>query len=170
MLSETSGRRWLASCLALGTLLAYQLNDDPFHLTTSADAAAPALDQPLDGSADLVDQHQLHPILLPSPEAMSAIRERPLFTPDRAPIVLAQQTTGSMTDAGGERPLPKVELAGTLLTERNKVALVVNGEQGPSRVRIGETIADWQIKSIGRDRFLLERDGQLELLLLREHH
>lgn len=170
MLSETSGRRWLASCLVLGALLAYQLGDDPFQLTTSADAAAPALDQQQDGSADLPNQQQLVPILLASPEAMSAIRERPLFTPDRAPIVLAQQTTGVMTDAGGERLLPKVELAGTLLSERNKVALVVNGERGPSRVRIGETIADWQIKSIERDRFLLERDGQVELLLLREHH
>jgi hypothetical protein len=153
----------------LGALLAYQAADDPIHLTTSADAAAPTLDHQLDQSADRFYGQQPGPILTPSPEAVSAIRGRPLFVADRTPIVLAQQTSVSMTDAGGERSLPQVELAGTLLSERNKVALVVNGDEQPSRMRVGETIADWQIKRIESDRFLLERDGQVAPLLLREH-
>jgi type II secretory pathway component PulC len=152
----------------LGGILGYQLADDPFQLTTAADAAAPALSQLADGSTGPLDQPLPAPILAPSPEAISVIRERPLFVEERSPVMLAQETTSSTTDTGGEQQLPEVELAGTLLSERSKVALVVNGDQQPSRMRVGETIADWQIKRIDRDRFLLERDGQVEPLLLRD--
>lgn len=165
MLSVVPEYRWVALCLALLATFAFQLTDVSFQLTKSVDAAAPSLSH----QVDLLPEKKLVPVLLPSPEAMSMIRERPLFVADRSPVLLAQETTVSMTDAGGSRALPKVELAGTMLSERNRVALVVNGDQQPSRMRVGETIADWQIKRIEHDRFLLERDGQVEPLLLREH-
>jgi hypothetical protein len=167
---ETPNCRWLAACLALGTLLTFQLNNDPLQLTSSADAATAALDHRVDGSVRSLGEYpEPTPILAPSPDAMTAIRERPVFRPDRSSIMLAQQTTVLATDAGGEKSLPNVELAGTLLSERNKVALVVNGEREISRMRVGETVADWKIMRIERDRFLLKRHDQVEPLMLREH-
>jgi hypothetical protein len=100
-----------------------------------------------------------------------AIIAQPLFSPSRRPKA---QENVELAQAADPRPqivdadLPEIELAGTLISDRVDVALVMDGGRDSRHVRIGDQIADWRIIRIDRDRIELAKDGELHPMPLRK--
>lgn len=81
-------------------------------------------------------------------EEMTAIRERPLFSPSRRPVEVP-----AMPDVAEEVPMIaplNAALIGVITSsEGDGLALIkMNGQNDVARLRIGETIEGWQLDKI----------------------
>ena len=140
-----SDLQWLAASLALVGVIGIQALEPMDALLPSAQAASSTTTQSVGD--------------IPAPMRQS------LFMESRG-VVVAQSTVES-SSTGRSRNVPPIELVGTLLSGRADVALVAEGSDGARRVQIGDSVSDWRIVDIERDRLTLKQEETLEPVLLR---
>jgi hypothetical protein len=93
------------------------------------------------------------PATLPPLEAFREIAERPLFAPSRRP-----SATASPAAPQGLR------LEGVLVVGAEKRAIIKQADGHTAHVREGETVGEWTVREIERERVLLvSGDRRLEL-------
>jgi general secretion pathway protein N len=160
--------RWVLAVIALGLggLLYLQWSD---WLPSAVLPPAPAASGETPAATDPDPLVGLSP--LEDMDEYAAVKDRPLFRPDRRPRVEEPE------DATGEAPpeeaakLDGLDLAGVLLSPAGSMAWVRDPSQpAPVRVRTGETLAGWTVKDIKADRLVLERQGATDTLPLRTFH
>lgn len=149
--------------LGLGGLLYWQWADWPPRspgqaaAQPSADVPATTLPDPLSGLRPLEDI-----------EEYAAVKERPLFRPDRRP------PKPEPSDAVEAPPMQESDLAGFDLTGVTISPLMTTAwvkdpnQQTPVRLRAGETLAGWTVREILGDRLVVERQGKSDTLYLRD--
>jgi general secretion pathway protein N len=109
----------LAGCAAvLGMLVLAQMAGFGSRYSLPSDVEAPPL-------ASEVDLHEVLPPLPPF-EHFAAIRDRPLFNPDRRPEMEAVVDTDNGEDSGQEEPPPPIDVAitGIIITPDLRIAMV----------------------------------------------
>jgi general secretion pathway protein N len=149
-----------AVAIALGGLVYLQWSDWPppaQRVPVSLGEAQPqTAPDPIAGLSPLEDR-----------EEYAAIKERPLFRPDRRP---REDEPDAAVEPPPDEPadLAGVDLTGVLISPGVTTAWVKDPAQpAPLRVRLGETLAGWTVKDIKPDRLVLERQGKTDTLLLR---
>lgn len=101
------------------------------------------------------------PPLAPQPiEAYAATVERPLFTATRraapASLAPAERTTGLI--------LGRYRLTGVIVTPRKRSILLASAGNRTQTVVLGEAIDGWTLRSVERDRIVLENGGKQEVV------
>lgn len=93
----------------------------------------------------------------PTPEDTDydAILERPIFAPDRAPILLTAQTQGNL--AG-------YNVLGTAIAGTVSTALVRDTTGRTIRIKPDSTLQGWRLVSIERTQLVFDRDGERRTL------
>lgn len=147
------------SCLALGTVLAFELVED-VSLAPQVTAAAPAVPEiPERGPVSFEP---------PDPEAFEVIGERPLFSPSRRPFV---PPAADEPAAGPDEPPPEpllAELIGVVLTADQRAAMVQEeGASSPRRVAVGQSVAGWRVVEVEPSRAVFRRGEEVQVLELR---
>ena len=107
---------------------------------------------------------------LPPLQAFAAVVERPLFAPTRrfvrpvdpqAPEPEAaaevEEAPPEPEAAGPERP--DLRFFGTV-RQGGKMAALVTGESGVERLRVGDTVGDWQVTEVTGDRLVLAHEDE----------
>jgi hypothetical protein len=93
-------------------------------------------------------------------EAYSAVLARPVFSPTRQPPPEAEAVVAGSDD---------FVLSGIVSTAADRTALIRQGQPLKTvRLKEGQTIAGWTVRSIAADRILLENGGITRELTLRE--
>ena len=149
---------WLAVCVGLAAVVAYQLvNSFPLAPTvTAAPPRAPLL--------ELAERPE--PPRSPGEDAVEAIAARPLFSADRRPYVPPPAPVEEVVAA--VKPSLPLELAGTFLTATDQAALILVSGKPPEWLRTGQTVEGWRIGTIEENRVLLLKGEQERELQLRE--
>lgn len=98
-----------------------------------------------------------HPVPLANPTAKSypAVLARPIFAPDRAPVVLQAPSAGNL--AG-------FEVLGTAIAGTTSAALVRNSTGRIIRIKPDDVVQGWRLVSIERAQLTFDRDGERRLL------
>ena len=101
------------------------------------------------------------PPLAPQPiEANAATVERPLFTATRraapAGMAPAERTAGLI--------LGRYRLTGVIVTPRKRSILLASANNRTQTVVQGEAIDGWTLRSVERDRIVLENGGKQEVV------
>lgn len=160
--------RWVLAVIALGLggVLYLQWSDwpPPARLppapAASGETRAAADSDPLVGLSPLEDM-----------EEYAAIKDRPLFRPDRRPRVEEPEDATAEAPPEEAAKLDGMDLAGVLLSPAGSMAWVRDPSQpAPVRVRTGEILAGWTVTDIKADRLVLERQGATDTLPLRTFH
>jgi Type II secretion system protein C len=150
---------WLAACAALAMVVAYQLSSG-LSLAPTVTAAPPGA-----SALDLAE-----PPALPLPPDDSAVRQiaaRPLFSETRQPYVAPPEPVEEALPEP-RRASSTLELAGTYLTETDQAALLQVAGGTPAWLRKGQAIEGWQVEVIAHDRVELRKNGQQQVLQLRD--
>lgn len=152
-----------ALSLGLGGLLYWQWSDWPppppgqVAGPMPPDARVTTLPDPLDGLAPVQDR-----------EEYAAIKERPLFRPDRRPQEPVL-TDGVEAPPPADNDLAGFDLTGVIISPAMTTAWVKDpSQQTPVRLRPGETLSGWTVKDILGDRMVVERQGKSDTLYLRD--
>lgn len=152
-----------AVTLALGGLLYLQWRDWPPPLPAQraplppGDTQAATRADPLAGLSPLEDK-----------EEYAAIKDRPLFRPDRRPHIEGPDAAAAAPPEEATE-LNGMDLTGVLLSPTITTAWVKDPSRpAPVRLRPGDTLAGWTVKDIKADRLVLERQGKTDTLLLRD--
>jgi hypothetical protein len=121
---------------------------------------AAALQLSLSSSAQLPHVAAVRPQAMPdspTPEDndYAAILERPIFAPDRAPILLTAQTQGNL--AG-------YNVLGTAIAGTVSTALVRDTTGRTIRIKPDATLQGWRLVSIERTELVFDRDGERRTL------
>lgn len=97
------------------------------------------------------------PVQLATPEARTypTILARPIFAPDRAPVILQAQSSGNL--AG-------FEVLGTAIAGNVSAALVRDATGRILRVKPSDTLQGWRLVSIERTELTFDRDGERRTL------
>jgi len=99
---------------------------------------------------------------MPPPQSYAAVSERPLFSPSRRP------PTAAATPAAASE-ISALSLTGIIISGDERIALVASGEPATvSRLKEGQTLGGWTVRSIQQDRVVLERDATQQELKLTE--
>jgi hypothetical protein len=101
----------------------------------------------------------------PPSDAFAEIAARPLFSASRRPFV-SEADPGQALLPTPDRPFA-VELVGTLLTARDRAALLQPEGQDASWFRVGDQISGWHVDRIERDRVTLRLEEEVQALTLR---
>jgi general secretion pathway protein N len=129
-------------------------------------AAAEAWASPLDWMgnpagarvAELVGAHQAvttatNPLWAISLDALSATRERPIFSPTRRPPVIAAVVEAPVTKPPAPPPEPDhplLSLIGTIVNGSIGIGIFVEpGKENVLRLRTGQNHAGWVLQSVG---------------------
>lgn len=98
-----------------------------------------------------------HPAPLAERQARQypAILARPIFAPDRAPVVMQAQSTGNL--AG-------FEVLGTAIAGNVSAALVRDGTGRVIRIKPDAILQGWRLVSIDRTQLTFDRDGERRTL------
>lgn len=150
--------------LLLGALTAWQWYDWPPEPASVAVADITARDVTY-GSVDEI----LAELPVPDePGQFASIIERPLFRPDRRPKPPTDGVEQAETEAPTE--LARLDLTGIMITPEGASAWV-REDSAPQarRLRIGDEIGGWALVEILPDRIRLERQGEVDALLLRDY-
>jgi general secretion pathway protein N len=152
-----------ALVLGLGGLLYWQWSDWPPSPPEQVAGQMPS-DAPVTTSPDPLA------VLAPAEdrEEYAAIKDRPLFRPDRRPQ--AQEPTDVVeAPPEVETDLAGFDLTGVIISPAITTAWVKDPtQQTPVRVRPGESLAGWTVKDILGDRLVVERQGKSDTLYLRD--
>jgi hypothetical protein len=89
--------------------------------------------------------------------ALSATRDRPLFSPDRRPPA---PPPAPVAAAPPPAPAPDVTLLGVVVDRERARAIVRSGSAKIERVQIGDDIGGWKVSQIEGRRLLLALDGR----------
>lgn len=157
--------RWALAlaALGLGGLLFLQWIDWPPPAVVHQDAALPGATQAATEPDPLAALSPMEDL-----DEYAAIRDRPLFRPDRRPRVDEPEEEVAEAPPEETPKLDGMDLAGVLLSPGASMAWVRDPSQpAPLRVRIGEDLAGWTVKDIKTDRLVLERQGATDTLPLR---
>ncbi len=160
--------RWVLAVIALGLggLLYLQWSDWP---PPAALPPAPAATGETQAAAEPEPLVGLNP--LEDMEEYAAIKDRPLFRPDRRPRVEEPEDATAEAPPEEAAKLDGMDLAGVLLSPAGSMAWVRDPSQpAPVRVRTGEVLAGWTVTDIKADRLVLERQGATDTLPLRTFH
>ena len=157
--------KWALAVVALGLggLLYLQWRDWPPPAAmqpapaTHGDTQAAADTDPLVGLSPLEDMGEY-----------AAIKDRPLFRPDRRPRVEEPEDATAESPPEEQAKLEGMDLAGVFIAPGVAMAWVKDSSQpAPIRLRPGEMLAGWTVKDIKADRLVLERQGATDTLPLR---
>jgi hypothetical protein len=99
----------------------------------------------------------------PPKHVFAEIAARPLFSASRRPF--AAESEAQRETVPGESIA--IELIGTLLTDRGRMALLQPQGQNARWLQAGDRIADWQVETIQRDQVSLRLDSGTKTLELR---
>ncbi|MGI9506175.1 MAG: hypothetical protein ACR2RE_24300 [Geminicoccaceae bacterium] len=99
--------------------------------------------------------------------ARADIVARPLFAADRKPALQASEVAKSVAKPAHNQSLT-LELAGTLLTDKIGVALLIDANEAPHRLRVGQRIEGWTVEKIRADRVHLHQGRKTVPIMLRE--
>ena len=87
----------------------------------------------------------------PTTRNYAAALARPIFAPDRAPVLLQAQTTGSLNG---------YEIIGTAVAGPISAALVRDATGRILRVKPDAVLQGWRVVSIDRTQMILDREGE----------
>jgi hypothetical protein len=87
----------------------------------------------------------------PVTQTYAAVLQRPIFAPDRAPIVLQAAATGNLNG---------IEVLGTAIAGSVSAALVRDNTGRIMRVKPDAILQGWRLVSIDRAQLLFDRDGE----------
>ncbi len=149
--------------LGLGGLLYLQWSGWPPPAVVQRAQAVPGATQVATEPDPLVELSPLEDL-----EEYAAIKDRPLFRPDRRPRVDEPEEETAPPPPEETAKLDGLDLAGVLISPGVTVAWVKDPTQpAPLRVRPGEELNGWTVKDIKTDRLVLERQGTTDTLPLR---
>jgi general secretion pathway protein N len=157
-------RRFLAlAAVGLGALLYLQWSGWPPAAPAPPVPAPAAATQPANDQNPAAGLKQLD-----DKDEYAAVKERPLFRPDRRPQTNEpEDTVAPPVEAPGE--LNGMDLTGILISPTLSTAWVKDPAQPlPVRLRRGETLVGWTVQDIEPDRLVLERQGKTDTLILRD--
>ena len=108
---------------------------------------------------------------LPALQTFAAVVERPLFTPTRRlvrpvePPITEPEPQATTEDPGPEAPpatpRPDLHFFGTMRHGKSFAALVTRaGGAGSQTLAVGDTVDDWQVAEVGRDKLVLAHEGE----------
>jgi hypothetical protein len=106
--------------------------------------------------------------------ALTATRERPLFSASRRPPALAIQTIAQPVQDPAPAPPappepPPLKLIGTILSPATSVALLKDpASQAVTRLRVGEATFGWRVKTVSLRSVVVEKGEQSAILGLPE--
>jgi hypothetical protein len=86
-----------------------------------------------------------------------AILQRPIFAPDRAPVLLQEQTSGNLSG---------YEVVGTAIAGPVSAALVRDTTGRIVRVKPDAILQGWRLVSIDRTQLVFDRDGERRDLMV----
>ena len=116
-----------------------------------ADAPAPAQDP---------NPAPSNPLAAQTMERLSAIVDRPLFSPSRRGASTPQAYSEPRT--APPAPPPNLVLSGVVMDGAGaRVVVLVGAEKRIQRAQIGDDIDGWTVKSIAGRKLVLSRDGRL---------
>ncbi|SDR62438.1 general secretion pathway protein N [Rhizobiales bacterium GAS113] len=104
--------------------------------------------------------------------ALSATRERPLFSPSRRPptpaVIAAPVATVPPAEPRPAAPeRPPLTLVGTIIGEGDKIAIFFNpASKAVVRLRLGEADSGWVLRSVAAREIVLEKDRHTFILSL----
>src|SRR5437764_4300136 len=87
----------------------------------------------------------------PAAQNYAAVLARPIFAPDRAPVLLQAQMAGSLSG---------FEVIGTAVAGPISAALVRDATGRILRVKPDALLQGWRVVSIDRTQMILDRDGE----------
>ena len=87
----------------------------------------------------------------PVSQNYAAVLQRPIFAPDRAPVVLQAAATGNLNG---------FEVVGTAIAGNISAALVRDNTGRIMRVKPDAILQGWRLVSIDRTQLLFDRDGE----------
>lgn len=149
---------WLTLSAILAGVVAFEISDD-VHLAPTVTAA------PIERMA--ADVVELNPatVIVPSPDALDDIVDRPLFSVSRRPFepMIDQQP---LTAAAPDIDVP-LQLVGTMLAEASDMVLLKHPTRGLLRLREGQTVDGWKVGEIDQNAVELWRGEEVEWLRLR---
>jgi hypothetical protein len=93
--------------------------------------------------------------VLPAPQSHLAVLARPIFAPDRAPILLQAQTAGTLSG---------YDVLGTAIAGNVSTALVRDTTGQVVRVKPDAILQGWRLVSIDRTQLIFDRDGERRTL------
>src|SRR3954471_16044869 len=108
---------------------------------------------------------------LPALQTFAAVVERPLFTPTRrlvrpveAPVTEPEPQAAAEDpgpDAPPATPRPDLHFFGTMRHGKTFAALVTRaGGAGSQTLAVGDTVDDWQVAEVARDKLVLAHEGE----------
>jgi hypothetical protein len=110
---------------------------------------------------------------LPALQTFAAVVERPLFTPTRrlvrpveAPATEPEPPPAATTEEAAPEappttPRPDLRFFGTMRHGKTFAALVTRaGGTGSQTLAVGDTVDDWQVAEVDRDRLVLAHEGE----------
>lgn len=132
-------RRLELAALVLALLLLVQVAYGVFGLSVTY------VPSPIEPAADTLRLPEVTDRNAPSIESRNALLDRPLFWASRSPIQVVTKTTSEKKEVG---ELDKVKLVGIFGSGSHSgvIALVEKSER---RIRVGEEVSGWKLKSIG---------------------
>lgn len=161
----------IMASLALAGVLVLQWYDWPPEIEHPADNGEPA------GTDSTTTDTATSPLELLDPvplvkEDFANVIERPLFLPDRRPPsedptnLDVPQIVEDVPGVG----LETMDLNAVIITPVEAVAWVrTPTKPTPEKLRIGDEVEGWTIKSIQADEVQLERQGKTDTLVLRDY-
>jgi general secretion pathway protein N len=155
----------LTVALLLG-VLAYQWSGWPPTVAEGVGGAPPA------GGVSGADSGDDPLARLEPPEdrdAYASVTERPLFRPQRRPPEEDPEVAEQPPETKAAVDLAGLDLSAVVITPSVVSAWVRdNKAQELKRLRLGDELEGWAVKDIRSDRLVLERQGELNELLLRD--
>lgn len=95
--------------------------------------------------------------------------DRPLFRPERRPAEPSEDEAEPTVTEDTETSLVGMDLSAVIITPTLVSAWIRDpSEPRLRRLRIGDDLAGWSVQEILPDRVMLERQGELNTLILRE--
>jgi|GEM_PF-6494778 len=156
-------------CLVLGATIYFETREHNRQAPRSPGIASDNAGRRSEPSAGSAASQPLVPELT----ALTETLDRPLFTADRKPVVVTDNTTAPTIEAPAATTSqrPSLVLSAVIINGDRRMALLqelgsdtatIHAEQGQSLV------GGWLLKEVTPERVVLSRDGQQQELLLRK--
>jgi general secretion pathway protein N len=154
--SETLATTVMAAiCCVLAALIYVELDEQPVRPLGMSPPGASGTSPGSTGSAPSQPEFALRPY-----EAYSAVLARPVFSPTRRPPPPAEAAVAGSDD---------FVLSGIVSTAADRTALIRTGQPLKTvRLKEGQTIVGWTVRSISADGVLIENGEITRELKLRE--
>jgi len=155
--SPSGTAAWLLLSAGLCATIVFQLNNDNF-------IAVPVTAAPADSSVEITDSNLVDSIAGPDMAVLDAIVDRPLFSASRQPFEAPiDQASDEAPSAMASLPF---QLAGTMLSDNARFALLVHPEKGMLRLREGQDVDGWRVEDVDVNEVLLTNgDERMRLWL-----